>query len=84
MEVLITVGALEPDTLRILPLGLVSRSIQGQNELWLALALTHPATMRLTGAQLAAFLGALLRCARHWAGIAQVREALGGQGGHCS
>ena len=61
MEVLITQGALEAGTLRMLPLGLVSRSLQGQNELWLAMALTHPAVLRLNGAQLAAFLGALLR-----------------------
>lgn len=61
MEVLIQKGALDGDSLRILPLGLVSRSLQGQNELWLALALTHPVVLGLTGSQLAAFLGALLR-----------------------
>ena len=35
-------------------------SLQAENELWLALALTHPAVSELNGAQLAAFLGALL------------------------
>lgn len=33
---------------------------QGQNELWLAIALSHPAVSDLNGPQLAAFLGALL------------------------
>ncbi len=60
LDVLITVNAIEAKTLRMLPLGLISRSIQGQNELWLAMALTHPAVTSLTGPQLAAFLGALL------------------------
>ncbi len=60
MDVLTRMGAIEAGTLRLLPLGLLSRGIQGQNELWLSLALTHPAVMDLNGAQLAAFLGALL------------------------
>jgi hypothetical protein len=33
---------------------------QGQNELWLALALSHPAAADLTGPQLAAYVGALV------------------------
>ncbi|KAG1676505.1 hypothetical protein FOA52_000048 [Chlamydomonas sp. UWO 241] len=65
MQVLTTLGALEvpsdPNVIpRVLPLGLFSRGLQGQNELWLAMALSHPAVMDLTGPQLAAFLGALL------------------------
>ena len=60
MDVLITAGALEPDTLRVLPLGQACRSFQGSNELWLAMALSHPAIGDLNPPQLAAFLGALL------------------------
>lgn len=40
-DVLIAFGALDPVELTPLPLGLVARGLQGQNELWLALALTH-------------------------------------------
>jgi hypothetical protein len=52
--------ALDPDTLKPRPLGMVTRAIQGQNELWLALAFTHPALMELSGAELASLLGALI------------------------
>eukprot|EP00200_Dunaliella_tertiolecta_P005053 CAMPEP_0202359206 /NCGR_PEP_ID=MMETSP1126-20121109/12588_1 /ASSEMBLY_ACC=CAM_ASM_000457 /TAXON_ID=3047 /ORGANISM="Dunaliella tertiolecta, Strain CCMP1320" /LENGTH=1135 /DNA_ID=CAMNT_0048952565 /DNA_START=212 /DNA_END=3620 /DNA_ORIENTATION=- len=60
VEVLITMGALEANTLRVLPLGLVARNIQGNNELWLALVLTHQAVFGLTGPELAGLLGAIL------------------------
>ncbi len=35
-------------------------SLQGQNELWLALVLTHPVMIGLTGPELAGVLGAIL------------------------
>ncbi|KAG2449071.1 hypothetical protein HYH02_005820 [Chlamydomonas schloesseri] len=60
MEILICMDALEPESLRVLPLGLLARNIQGGNELWLAMALSHPALHALTGPQLAALLGALI------------------------
>ncbi|KAF5836973.1 P-loop containing nucleoside triphosphate hydrolase protein [Dunaliella salina] len=60
VEVLITMGALEAGSLRVLPLGLVARNIQGNNELWLALVLTHQAVFGLTGPELAGLLGAIL------------------------
>lgn len=60
VDILIREGAMEPGSLRVLPIGQVARSIQGQNELWLALALTHPSVMSLSGPELAAYLGALL------------------------
>lgn len=50
---------MEQDTLRILPLGLVARGINCNNELWMAAAVTHPDVMNLTPPQLAAFVGAL-------------------------
>ena len=40
---LVASHALEADTLRALPLGNVARQIHGENELWLAIVLTHPA-----------------------------------------
>ena len=40
---LVASNALEADTLRALPLGHVARQIHGENELWLAIVLTHPA-----------------------------------------
>ena len=46
--------------LRVLPLGLAARALQGQNELWLATALTHPAAADLAPAELASLVGALL------------------------
>ncbi len=52
--------ALDPDTLKPRPLGLVTRAVQGQNELWLALAFTHPVLLELSGAELASLLGALI------------------------
>ncbi|GFR39875.1 hypothetical protein Agub_g377 [Astrephomene gubernaculifera] len=60
MEILIATDALEVGSLRVLPLGLLARNIQGGNELWLALALSHPALERLSGPALGALLGALL------------------------
>ncbi|KXZ44082.1 hypothetical protein GPECTOR_74g696 [Gonium pectorale] len=60
MEILICVDAMEAGSLRVLPLGLLARNIQGGNELWLAMALSHPALQRLSGPALAALLGALL------------------------
>ncbi|GLC66436.1 hypothetical protein PLESTF_000427200 [Pleodorina starrii] len=60
MDILICVDALERDSLRVLPLGLLARNIQGGNELWLAMALSHPALHRLSGPSLGALLGALL------------------------
>ncbi|GLI69984.1 hypothetical protein VaNZ11_014636 [Volvox africanus] len=60
MDILICVDALEQDTLRVLPLGLLARNIQGGNELWLAMALSHPVLQRLSGPALGALLGALL------------------------
>ena len=40
---LVAANALEPDTLRPLPLGNIARQIHGDNELWLAMMLTNPA-----------------------------------------
>lgn len=60
LDILVSTGAMEADTLRILPLGLLARDIRGQNELWMAIALTSPVVAELTGPQLAAFIGALL------------------------
>lgn len=60
MEILICMDALEAESLRVLPLGLLARNIQGGNELWLAVALSHPVMATLTGPQLSALLGALL------------------------
>lgn len=56
---LVEVGAMEADTLRILPLGLVARGINCNNELWMAAAMTHPEVVAFTAPQLAAFVGAL-------------------------
>jgi len=46
--------------LRVLPLGLAARALQGQNELWLATALVHPSAAELAPAELASLVGALL------------------------
>lgn len=43
MSCLVASDALEADTLKALPLGHVARQIHGENELWLAIVLTHPA-----------------------------------------
>jgi hypothetical protein len=59
LSVLVEVGAMEPNTLRILPLGLVARGINCNNELWMAAAMTHPEVVSFTAPQLAAFVGAL-------------------------
>ena len=40
---LVASNALEAGTLKTLPLGDVARQIHGENELWLAIVLTHPA-----------------------------------------
>ena len=40
---LVASNALEADTLKALPLGHIARQIHGENELWLAIVLTHPA-----------------------------------------
>lgn len=40
---LVATGALEADTLRPLPLGNIARQIHGENELWLAMMLSHSA-----------------------------------------
>lgn len=42
------------------PLGLVSRELRGSNELWMALALTHPSLQTLPAPQLAAVLSSLV------------------------
>lgn len=59
LSILVEMHAMEQDTLRILPLGLVARGINCNNELWMAAAMTHPDVMSLTPPQLAAFVGAL-------------------------
>jgi hypothetical protein len=59
LSILVEMNAMEQDTLRILPLGLVARGINCNNELWMAAAMTHPDVMSLTPPQLAAFVGAL-------------------------
>ena len=40
---LVASNALEANTLKALPLGHIARQIHGENELWLAMVLTHPA-----------------------------------------
>lgn len=40
---LVACNALQPESLSALPLGHVARQIHGENELWLAMVLTHPA-----------------------------------------
>lgn len=59
LGILVELNAMEAQTLRLLPLGLVARSINCNNELWMAAALSHPGVMDLTPPQLAAFVGAL-------------------------
>ncbi|GMH32612.1 hypothetical protein BSKO_00446 [Bryopsis sp. KO-2023] len=59
-EILKKSGALHPESLKIRPLGEVSREIHGDNELWLALALTHPSTQLLNEASLAGFIASLV------------------------
>ncbi|KAL0037105.1 hypothetical protein WJX79_000589 [Trebouxia sp. C0005] len=53
-------NALEANTLKALPLGHIARQIHGENELWLAIVLTHPAVQNLTPPQLAGVLGAIM------------------------
>ncbi|KAL3144002.1 hypothetical protein ABBQ32_003810 [Trebouxia sp. C0010 RCD-2024] len=57
---LVACDALQPESLTALPLGHVARQIHGENELWLAMVLTHPAVQSLTPPQLAGVLGAIL------------------------
>eukprot|EP00879_Flechtneria_rotunda_P015990 GHRR01016723.1.p1 GENE.GHRR01016723.1~~GHRR01016723.1.p1 ORF type:complete len:1310 (+),score=476.87 GHRR01016723.1:197-4126(+) len=59
LGIVVKLGAMEDVSLRLLPLGLVARSINCNNELWMAAALSHPAVMELTPPQLAGFVGAL-------------------------
>lgn len=59
LGILVELNAMEADTLRLLPLGRVARSINCNNELWMSAALSHPCVMDLTPPQLAAFVGAL-------------------------
>ena len=53
MACLVASNALEADSLKALPLGHIARQIHGENELWLAIVLTHPAVQ----------VTALLQCA---------------------
>ncbi|KAL0028996.1 hypothetical protein WJX77_010606 [Trebouxia sp. C0004] len=57
---LVASTALEADTLKALPLGHIARQIHGENELWLAIVLTHAAVQNLTPPQLAGVLGAIM------------------------
>jgi superfamily II RNA helicase len=52
-------GAMD-EHLQLQPLGLLARGLNGQNELWMALALSVPGLEQLTGPQLASYLGAIL------------------------
>eukprot|EP00798_Chlamydomonas_sp_ICE-L_P018423 gene18423-24898_t len=49
VETLVTTGAMEPETLRILPLGMAARSVMGNNELWLAVSTASADNLRLNG-----------------------------------
>jgi hypothetical protein len=59
LGILVELGAMEEPSLRLLPLGLVARSINCNNELWMAAALSSPSVINLTPPQLAALVGAL-------------------------
>jgi hypothetical protein len=60
LTILVERGAIEGGgSLRLLPLGLVARAINCNNELWMAAAVSHPDVMGLTPPQLAGFVGAL-------------------------
>ncbi|WIA36589.1 hypothetical protein OEZ86_007879 [Tetradesmus obliquus] len=59
LSILVEMGAMEESSLRLLPLGLVARSINCNNELWMAAALSSPGVMALSPPQLAALVGAL-------------------------
>ena len=59
---LVASNALQAETLKALPLGHVARQIRGENELWLAMVLTHPA-VQVSHASL--FCGCL-RSAHSW------------------
>ena len=56
---LVACNALQPDTLTALPLGHVARQIHGENELWLAMVLTHPAVQVSHNALMASTFNAL-------------------------
>jgi len=69
---LVASNALEADTLKALPLGHIARQIHGENELWLAIVLTHPAVQvntpcycLVTVLCCAVLYCAALRCAVH-------------------
>ena len=54
MDILITTGAVESKTLKILPLGHVTREFFGENELWMAIVFTHPTVQLLKPSLVAA------------------------------
>lgn len=54
MDTLIQVGALENESLKILPLGHVTRELFGDNELWMAMVFTHERVQLLKPSLLAA------------------------------
>ncbi len=60
---LVASNALEADTLKALPLGHIARQIHGENELWLAIVLTHPAVQVTTPCRCAVLCCAVLCCA---------------------
>ncbi len=57
---LVASNALEADTLKALPLGHIARQIHGENELWLAIVLTHPAVQVSTPCRCAVLCCAVL------------------------
>ncbi|CAD7699415.1 unnamed protein product [Ostreobium quekettii] len=59
MEILHVAGALERDTLKILPLGQAVRELSGAHNLWMATVLTHSSVHQLSPMQLAALMGVL-------------------------
>ena len=59
---LVASNALEADTLKALPLGHIARQIHGENELWLAIVLMHPAVQVSTPCPCAVLCCATLRC----------------------
>lgn len=60
MEILIRTGALDKDTLEIMPFGEVIREINGENELWLAFIFTHPSVQMLSPSLLAALVSGVI------------------------
>ena len=59
LEVLVQMGAMS-EHMELQATGLLARGLNGQNELWMALALSVPGLEQLTGPQLASYLGAIL------------------------